>query len=132
MKEVSKFFTLNNYICRMLSVSRTLDTYWEKITSEKRDKLVAVMKEGSAYCIMMQKENDIKEIIPEHLVKGLEEDNNEIFELIKFCLESEFQPLKLSNQQKMNPHGEKVIKAIMATCEENSYAPLEDFIRMWR
>ena len=80
----------------------------------------------------MQKENDVKEIIPENLVEGIEEDNYEIFELVEFCLESEFQPLKLSNQQKMNPHGEKVIKAIMATCKENSYAPLEDFIRMWR
>ena len=47
MKEVSRFFTLNNYIGKMQSVSKTLETHWEKITYEKRDKLVALMKEGA-------------------------------------------------------------------------------------
>ena len=132
MKEISKFHTLNHYIHNMQGVSKTLSQNWEKIPTNKRDKLVELMKEGSEFCVMMQKEHNIKELISEHLVGSLEGDGGKIFDLIKCCRESGFQPLKLSNQQKTNPHGEKVVKAILKTCEGNDYTPLEDFIRMWR
>ena len=74
----------------MQGVSKTLSMNWEKIPSDKRDNLVALMKEGSEFCAMMQKSNDIKEIIPEHLVESLEGDGGKIFDLIEFCRGSGF------------------------------------------
>ena len=132
MKEISKFYKLNHYIFNMQGVSKTLANNWEKIPTEKRNNLVALMKEGSEFVAMMQRENDIKEIIPEHLTESLEGDGGKLFDLIKYCQEPKFQPLRLSNQQKTNPHGEKVVKAILKTCEGDDYTPLEEFVRMWR
>lgn len=42
--------------------------------------------------------------------------------------------MRLSNSQKTNPHGEKVVNEIKKLCnpDDNDYNELENFIRMWR
>ena len=53
--------------------------------------------------------------------------------LLKFCDQDSFRTLRLSNSQKSNPHGEKVIAAISAKCEnDKDYTEFEEFIKLWR
>ena len=73
-------------------------------------------------------------MIPAHLVKDqdLMLDLDTTFALLRYCEQPAFRPVRLSNSQKINPHGEKVIAIIKEQCKEGEYGPLEEFIRMWR
>mmetsp|Transcript_12450 Transcript_12450/g.15909 ORF Transcript_12450/g.15909 Transcript_12450/m.15909 type:complete len:97 (+) Transcript_12450:2220-2510(+) len=53
--------------------------------------------------------------------------------LLKFCDQDSFKTVRLSNSQKSNPHGEKVVAAIREKCgEDTDYTELESFIKLWR
>ena len=54
-------------------------------------------------------------------------------DLFKYCNQASFRPIRLSNCQKTNPHGEKVIAEIMKLSKDDAdFSRLEDFIRLWR
>lgn len=53
--------------------------------------------------------------------------------LLKYCNQPSFRTVRLSNSQKINPHGEKVINEIKKlTADVRDYTELENFIRLWR
>ena len=85
---------------------------------------------------LKQKPGLIGELIPPHLVKDadLNEDLETTFALLKYCMQPSFRQMRLSNCQKINPHGEKVIDEIKKLCNpvEEDYEELENFIRLWR
>ena len=57
----------------------------------------------------------IGQILPPHLVKDadLKEDLETTFALMRYCKQASFRTVRLSNSQRVNPHGEKVVNAVL-------------------
>ena len=132
LREISPFFTLNHHVVAMQRISKTLTSCWEKIPPERRANLLRAMYEGAEFCVSLQKEAGICELVPEQLAKQDHKNLEHTFQLLNHCLEKEFQPIRLSNSQKTNPHGEKVTKAILGRCQDGDFVELEEFVRTWR
>ena len=65
-------------------------------------------------------------------MSAFSDDLDTSFELFKYCRQASWRPIRLSNSQKVNPHGEKVITELKNRCNGTDYTELENFIRMWR
>ena len=91
--------------------------------------IVTVQEETKGQDIGKTKAGYVGEVIPPELVKDGNpmDDLQTTLALLKHCDSDSFRTLRLSNAQKSNPHGEKVIQAILAQCsaEDKNYEPLE-------
>ena len=49
--------------------SKTLTSNWEKIPQDKKTNLLTQMYTGAEFCMQLNKEDEILEVIPERLAK---------------------------------------------------------------